>query len=145
MIRPIQVVIDTDVFISALRSSQGASHRLLSLIGSSPKFEINLSVPLVLEYEEVAKRYIAEIGLNDQDIDDILDYMCLVGNHCKIYFLWRPILHDPGDDMVLELAVEASCDYIVSFNERHFSPACKQFGINVIRPGELLRELGLQS
>ena len=51
-----------------------------------------------------------------------------------------PALRDPGDDMVLELAVEAGADYLVTFNARDFAGA-ERFGVRVIAPGELLRRL----
>ncbi len=135
-----KIVIDSNVFISALRSSLGASHRLLSLIGTG-RFEICISVPLIIEYEEVAKRQSRQIGLNYTEIDDVIDYICQVANHQTIFFLWRPLLKDPRDDLVLELAVEANCDYIVTFNKRDFTGA-ETFQIEVISPGEFLRIIG---
>ncbi len=60
---------DTSVFVSALRSNHGASFKLLSLIGISPHFEVNLSVPLILEYEDVAKRQLHITGLSTQNVD----------------------------------------------------------------------------
>lgn len=68
-------MIDTNVFISALRSRRGASFKLLSLVGSGA-FEINLSVPLILEYESVAKRSKHLISLDTEDVDDVLNYLC---------------------------------------------------------------------
>jgi putative PIN family toxin of toxin-antitoxin system len=135
-----QIVIDTNVFIAALRSRRGASHKLLLLIRSG-KFEINISVPLVLEYEDAAKRFIQNIPLTKQDIDNILDYLCTVANRKKIYYLWRPFLKDPKDDMVLELAVAASCDFIVTYNKRDFQ-GVERFGIKVVTPGEFLEKIG---
>jgi putative PIN family toxin of toxin-antitoxin system len=135
MPRP-QIIIDTNVFVAALRSSQGASFRLLSLVDRK-KFGVHISVPLVLEYEHAAKRIAAEIGLTFADIDDIIDYLCRVAQHHQIQFLWRPCLRDPDDDLVLEIAVEASCDFIVTHNVRDFTGA-EQFGIRVIRPQEFL-------
>jgi predicted nucleic acid-binding protein len=79
-----QIVIDTNVWIAALRSKRGASYKLLSLIDSG-KFEANLSVPLVLEYEDTAKRLVGEIPLTERDVDDILDYICAVAHHRRIY------------------------------------------------------------
>ena len=73
--RRIQIVIDTNVLLSALRSNRGASFLLLMLIGQSDLFEINLSVPLVLEYEDVEKRPGLVPALSMSDIDDILDYL----------------------------------------------------------------------
>ena len=134
------IVIDTCVFISALRSRNGASYILLSLI-DDPRFEFYLSVPLVLEYEAVAKRMSRSIGLTHQDIGDVIDYMCTIGKHRKIHFLWRPNLKDPGDDFVLELAVESGCEYIVTHNIRDFSGS-EKFGVKVITPQELLRAMG---
>ena len=77
------IVIDTCVLISALRSRNSASFKLLSLIDSK-KFTFFLSVPLVLEYEAVAKRMSRNLGLTHTDIEDIIDYLCTVGNHRKV-------------------------------------------------------------
>lgn len=136
-----QIVIDTNVFIAALRSNQGASFLLVSLIGRSDRFETNVSVPLILEYEDVAKRQLNEIGLEAEDVDDMLDYICQVARQRRIFFLWRPYLKDPKDDMVLELAVEAQCDSIVSFNKKDFAGVDK-FGLQVLTPQEFLRVIG---
>ena len=134
------VVLDTNVFISALRSKRGASHQVLRLVGKG-KFEIELSVPLVLEYEATAKRQSRQLGLSHADIDNILDFVCRVGRHHAIHFLWRPQLRDPGDDMVLELAVEAEAEFIVTFNIRDFS-GTQDFGVRAIRPQTLLEMVG---
>jgi len=139
--QPYQIALDTNVLISALRSSRGASYKLLTLIGQTDAFEINLSVPIVLEYEEVAKRLSKDIGLSHEDIDDILDYLCTVANKHDIFFLWRPLLRDPKDDMVLELAVEANCDFIVTYNEKDFS-SVETFGLTVISPKTFLQQIG---
>lgn len=135
-----QIVIDTNVFVSALQSSQGASYRLLMLLGS-PAFDIHISIPLVLEYEEVAKRLIGQIALTEEDIDAVVDYICKVAKHHDIFFLWRPFLKDPDDDMVLELAVTAQCDYIVTYNLKDFQNI-DQFGIKVITPKDFLKLIG---
>ena len=137
---PLQVVIDTNVIVSALRSRLGTSYKLLSLLGSS-KFEINLSIPLVLEYEDAAKRLIGDSPLNEQDIDAVIDYLCSVAHLREIYFLWRPFLRDPKDDMVLELAVTSQCDYIVTYNTSDYQ-GIHQFGIKAIRPRDILKMIG---
>jgi putative PIN family toxin of toxin-antitoxin system len=133
------IVIDTNVLISALRSRLGASFRLLRLLGKG-LFEINISVPLVVEYEMVAKRKENLGNLTPDDIDDILDYICSVARHCKIHYLWRPILNDPNDDMILELGVSSGCEYIVTFNIKDFKEA-KRFGISAIAPKAFLEKI----
>jgi predicted nucleic acid-binding protein len=135
-----QIAIDTNVLVSALLSRRGASYRLLSLIDSG-KFGINVSVPLILEYEDAAKRLLGEIPLGEQDIDDVIDYICHVAARWKVYYLWRPYLTDPKDDLVLELAVTAGCEFIVPYNKRHFRNVAR-FGIRVLTPREFLEEIG---
>ena len=136
----VSIIIDTCVFISALRSNRGASFKVLSLIGSD-KFVFYLSVALVLEYEAVAKRSSHTLGLTDSDIEDLIDYMCAVGKSRQVHFLWRPSLKDPSDDFILELAVESECDYIVTHNIRDFTGA-EKFKVKVITPQEFLRTIG---
>ncbi|MEW5804510.1 MAG: putative toxin-antitoxin system toxin component, PIN family [bacterium] len=136
-----EIVVDTNVLIAALKSRRGASFRLLSMIGQG-KFNINLSVPLLLEYEAVAKELIGGTALTAEDIDDILNYICSVSKWRKIFYLWRPFLKDPKDDMVLELAVTSQCDMIITYNEKDFRNVEQYFGIRVLTPKELLLEIG---
>ncbi len=138
--KKIQVVIDTNVIISALRSQYGASYKLLMLLEKA-NFETNLSVPLLLEYEDVSKRQAEELELGEKTIDNILDYLCTVSRRWKIHYLWRPLLKDPKDDMVLELAVASKSEAIITYNKRDFS-GVEQFGVRLMTPQELLIELG---
>jgi len=134
------IVIDTCVVISALRSQLGASHQLLLKVGTG-LFEIHLSVPLLLDYEQVAKRQCGELGLTPRDIDDILDYFCLISHQHEIHYLWRPFLPDPNDDMVLEVAVAGQCGNIVTFNLQDFR-CCEQFGVRALTPQVFPQEIG---
>lgn len=134
---PLQIVLDTNVIYAALRSKRGASYRLLSLLDSD-KFEINLSVPLVIEYEDVLKRKIDSLTFTERKIDQFLNYLCIAGNWHEVYFLWRPILKDPEDDMILELAVRAGCQYIITYNKQDFQGVDK-FGIQLATAKEFLQ------
>ncbi len=135
-----RIVIDTNAFISALRSKKGASYKLVMAIGSG-LFDMNISVPLILEYEGAAKRLIGETKLTSGDIDDIIDYICSVARHWKIFYLWRPFLRDPKDDMVLELAVTSKSNFIVTYNKKDFQGS-ENFGIKVLTPKEFLKKIG---
>ena len=135
-----RIVLDTNVFVSALRSRNGASYRLLSLVGEG-RFITSLSVPLVLEYEDASCRVARSLGLRRSDIRDIIDYVCSVSEHREVHYLWRPLLRDPDDDMVLELAVESDSDFVVTHNVRDFQ-GCEKFGLHVITPCEFLRLIG---
>ena len=135
------VALDTNVVIAGLRSRRGASFHLLSLVGKAKSFEIALSVPLVLEYEAVLKRQSKQIGLSHADIDGVLDYLCGVASLHEVFYLWRPTLRDPKDDMVLELAVGAGCESIITFNVRDFE-AASTFALRVERPQGFLKRIG---
>jgi putative PIN family toxin of toxin-antitoxin system len=134
------IVIDTNVIITALRSKRGASAKLLPLVGTG-RFDIHISVPLVLEYEEVLLRQRVSLGLTPEDVADLVDGLSALAHHHQIYFLWRPYLRDKKDEMVLELAVVARCDYIITYNKNDFKGSDK-FGIEVITPREFLEKLG---
>jgi putative PIN family toxin of toxin-antitoxin system len=136
-----RIIIDTSVLVAGLRSRRGAAFRLLTEIGKT-SFEIALSVPLVLEYEDVLLRHAEKMGLAVDDIDALLDYFCRVAHLQRIFFLWRPLLPDPKDDLVLEVAVAAECEAVVTYNVRHFAGA-ERFGIQVLEPGPFLRGIGV--
>jgi putative PIN family toxin of toxin-antitoxin system len=135
-----RIVIDTNVIIAALRSKKGASFRLLSLVGTK-RFEIHDSVALVLEYEDVIQRFRAEIGLSQDDVAIFIDSLCSMARHHKIYFLWRPSLPDANDELILELAVSAKCEYIVTHNIKDFKGTDK-FGLKAVTPKEFLQIIG---
>ena len=131
------IVIDTNVIIAALRSKKGASNKLLALVGTS-KFEIHDSVALILEYEDVIQRQRTELGLSEDEVSVFIDSLCSMAHHHKIYFLWRPSLPDVNDELVLELAVSANCEYILTHNIKDFK-GTEKFGIKAITPKEFLQ------
>ena len=136
----LNIVIDTNVIISSLISKKGASYKLLSLIGSG-KFEINISVPLILEYESISLEHLDLFYLEEQDITDFIDYICTIGKKCKIYYLWRPFLRDPKDDMILELALNSRSDFIVTYNKKDYN-GVEIFGVDVLTAKEFLEKIG---
>jgi predicted nucleic acid-binding protein len=133
------VVVDPNVLVAATRSRLGASYQVLRRVGSGA-FDVAVSVPLVLEYEDVLLRHVDDAGLAAEDVEAIIDYICSVAVRREIFFLWRPLLRDPGDDMVLEIAVAADCDAIVTHNIRDFLTVAR-FGIRLFTPAEFLNEL----
>jgi len=124
--------------VAALKSREGASYALLSQFAEQ-RFEVAISVPLVLEYEDALNRKIQGSTAAD-DIEAFVDYICQAAHRQSIFFLWRPCLPDPKDDMVLELAFAAGCDGIVTHNQRDFAGA-ERFGIQVYSPRDFLRAL----
>lgn len=136
-----KVVIDTNVIISALKSKNGASHKLLLTLPDG-HYLPNVSVPLFIEYEAVAKRKDVLSHLRVEDIDTVLDYLLSKSSIREIFYLWRPFLKDPKDDLVLEVAVESRSKYIITFNKKDFK-GCENFGLKVITPQEFMKLRGI--
>jgi len=136
----IQVVIDTNVLVAALRSRNGASWRLLGLLGNG-QWRPNLTVAAFLEYEAVLKRDRETFRLTEKDIDDLLDTLCSQAGLHRQYFLIRPAVPDPNDDLIAEAAIASNSDYIITFNIRDFS-GVERFGVRCLTPGAFLILLG---
>jgi putative PIN family toxin of toxin-antitoxin system len=135
----LSVVLDTNVLVAGLRSNRGASFQLLHMTVQG-RFEIVLSAALVLEYEAVLLAQRAYLGLSSRDIKDFLDYLCVIGRHQKIYYLWRPQLRDPKDEMVLELAVAGNVNALITHNVRDFSAMSGRFTPRLLTPAQFLEE-----
>jgi len=135
-------VLDTDVMVAALRSDRGASRQLL-LAALNRRFELLLSVPLILGYEAVLTRpqHLAACGLSRAEVGRVFDDLAAVARPVRLAFRWRPRLSDPDDDMVLETAINGSATAIVTFNQRDFAPGTKGFSCAVILPATALQQI----
>lgn len=137
-----RILLDTDVIVAAMRSPRGASAELLRRIDHG-KATMLLSVALALEYE--AKCMLAEhrlpAGLSVAEAGAYIDGLIAIAEPVISHFRWRPQLHDPGDELVLEAAVNGRANAIVTFNEKNLREARQSFGIKVIRPGEVLKRI----
>jgi putative PIN family toxin of toxin-antitoxin system len=133
-----KIIVDTNVLVAALRSRDGASFKLLSLIDSG-LFALGVTVPLVFEYEDVIKR--EHLGIDRESAEAVLDYFCAVASHHQVYFMWRPYLRDAKDDLVLEAAVAAEATHIVTFNTKDFE-GIERFGIQALWPADFLSQIG---
>jgi putative PIN family toxin of toxin-antitoxin system len=135
------VVLATNVIYSGLRSSLGASFQLIRAVREVRLTSV-VTVPLMFEYEDVLTRPGVLPHLSPQDISGFLDWLVSVSNCYAVHFLWRPFLHDAKDDLVLEAAVTARVDYLVTYNTRDFAGA-ETFGVSVITPAKLSNLLRL--
>lgn len=132
-----KVVLDTNVIVSALRSQTGASYRLVSLLGSG-RFETFCSLALACEYEDVCRRL---THVSFAEVTDYLDFIMRNSIPQRVFYLWRAMMTDRDDEMVLEAAVAAGADYIVTYNLADFTVS-GQFGIQPVPPREFLRLIG---
>jgi len=102
-----------------------------------------LSVPLALEYEAVCRRaeHWVEAGLTAPQVEIFLDAIIAMAEPVPTHFLWRPQLRDPGDEMVLEAAVNGGADALVTFNVRDYGTAPSRFGVDVLLPREAIARI----
>jgi putative PIN family toxin of toxin-antitoxin system len=137
-----RVVLDSDVVVAGVLSPTGASRQLL-IAAVDRRFELLVSVPLMLEWEAVLKRpeILRAAGGDVDDMDVVLDQLAAVGVPVDLHFLWRPRSQDPDDDMVLETAINGRADVIATFNIRHLAAGALYFGVAVELPAAVLRRL----
>jgi predicted nucleic acid-binding protein len=129
--------------VAAIRSDSGASRRLLRAALEGRGLRLLVSVPLLIEYEAVMTRpeHLRAARLTTEDVGVLLDAVAAVAERVRLAFLWRPVLPDADDDMILETAMNGRADGIVTFNRRDFEPANRRFGMVVLSPGDAVRRL----
>lgn len=135
-----KIVIDTCVLVSALRSRDGASFELVSKLPIAG-VQICLSVALYTEWQAVLTRpeHLPPGATADHAVG-FLRYLASIAHLQDVYFLWRPFLRDPDDDMVLECAVASSATSIVTHNLKDFARTAS-LGVQAITPGLFLQQL----
>ena len=134
-----RIVLDTSVLVAAARSRHGASHALLSRL-PDPRFQPVISIPVFVEYRAVLLRPENLLQRSAPQADGFLDFLLSVSHLQEIYFLWRPVLPDPDDDLLFELAVAANARYVVTHNLRDFR-GMEKWGIRAVTPSDFLELL----
>jgi putative PIN family toxin of toxin-antitoxin system len=137
-----RVVLDTAVVVAANRSRKGASNRLVELVALG-KLRPLVTTALFLEYEEVLLRPETRLAthMSEEDVEQFLAAFASAAEGVDVNFRWRPQLKDPKDEFVLEAAVNGQADALVTHNVRDFAAVAPLFGLRVLLPCELLKEL----
>jgi putative PIN family toxin of toxin-antitoxin system len=138
----VRCVLDTNVIVAALRSPAGASAALLRAARRGD-LTFLANVALALEYEATCSRAEHQLaaGLNAAEVRIFLDAVIGMAEPVETHFLWRPLLRDPSDELVLEAAVNGRAQVIVTFNLRDFGRAPSRFGIEVLNPPAALSRI----
>jgi len=135
----VRYVVDTAVIVAAMRSPRGASAAILRAARNG-RVTLLVSVPLGMEYEAVCSELEHRLaaGLSEREVEIFLDAVLAMAEPVKTHFLWRPQLRDPGDEMVLEAAVNGRANALVTFNVRDFGIVPARFGIELMVPSEAI-------
>ncbi len=128
--------------VSAFRSRQGASSRLLALTADR-QIPASVTLALFLEYEEVLKRpeQRAVSTLSIAQIDGLLATLADAADTVNVRFSWRSQLTGSDDELVLDAALNGRADAIVTFNITDFARTTSRLGLPVLTATSFLREL----
>lgn len=136
------VVIDTNVFVSACLGSGPANTVLRACLGGVCQPLIGSA--LFLEYEDVLGRsgLWAKSPLTSSERSDLLDIFLASCRWTRVYFGWRPNLQDESDNHLIELAVAGGASVIVTRNLRDLTRGELQFpGLRTLDPVAFLTEI----
>ena len=137
-----RVVLDTNVFVSAILSADGAARQVLrqALRGEIVPLFGNA---LFAEYEDVLGReeLFAASPIGPDQREALLDAILSVAVWVRVYYLWRPNLPDEADNHLIELAVAGGASAIVTGNTRDVAAGALRFdGLSVLTPARFLKE-----
>jgi putative PIN family toxin of toxin-antitoxin system len=137
-----RIVLDTNVFVSALLEPRGASRALLRacLLGC---YQPLMGTTLFLEHEAVMARetFFATCDSTKGEREALLDAFLSVCHWQRVYYAWRPNLPDEADNRLVELAVAGGATAIVTYNTQDFERAELHFpGLRIVEPGVLVSE-----
>jgi putative PIN family toxin of toxin-antitoxin system len=134
-----RAVMDTNVLIAAFRSRSGASFEIFQRLRRN-EWTAVLSNHLLYEYEEVLKASAAPLSLSLADVDQILNAISARGEEWSLTHNWEPVLTDPDDEPLAQLAQESGALVIITHNTRHLQPATA-LGIQILKSREFLAKL----
>jgi putative PIN family toxin of toxin-antitoxin system len=138
-----RVVIDTCVWVSAIRSRQGASYALLASIPDG-LFRFGVSVALFLEYKAklIGTVTDGDSPLSLAQVDAILSALAYYAAEVPIYYQLRPNLKDENDNMVFECAANFGAEAIITHNVKDFySPELRGYGLRPLTPGDFVMQI----
>jgi uncharacterized protein len=143
MLQVERLVVDTNVVVGAMLSTDGANRKILRAC-LERRVQPVVGQALLHEYEDVMARSVLfrKCPLSDSEREELLDAFLSVCEWATVYYSWRPNLPDEGDNHLIELAVAASAHWILTHNVRHFEKTALRFPeIRIARPQTFLKEL----
>lgn len=133
----IRAVMDTNVLVAGLRSTEGASFEILQALRRG-EWHCILSNHLLMEWREKLLEMALSLGATTADVDGMLTVICAHAEEWHLRPDWHPaLIHDPDDEPLAQLAHESGANVVVTHNVRHLLPA-EALGIKVLRPRDFL-------
>lgn len=134
------IILDTNVFVSALRSDGGAARQVLRGIFQG-RWTPLFGNALWQEYEDLLGRNVWTNATTPEERHQILAALASMGHWTRVYYNWRPNLRDEADNHLVELALAGNADAIVTHNVRDLrSGELSWPGLRILTPAQLLEE-----
>ena len=139
------IVIDTNIFVSALRTSSNASSSARSLLRAAltGRYQPLFGNALWLEYEDLlGRKDVWTPATTAKERENILKALAACGQWVTIYYRWRPNLPDESDNHLIELAVAGNAEAIVTYNKKDLQRGQLAWpDLKVLTPAECLEKL----
>lgn len=134
------VLLDTNVLVAALLRGGGSARAVLRAC-LTDAYKPILGPALLAEYEDVLGRPQLFEGcpLSPKEREEVFDGFLSRCRWVEVFYAWRPNLPDEADNHLIELAVAAQADAIITRNLRDVSRGELKFpGLKVLTPEQCL-------
>ncbi len=134
------IVLDTNILVAALLRGGGSARTVLRAC-LDDRYQAVLGPALLAEYEDVLSRddLFAGSVLSAKERNEVVDGFL---NRCRwieVFYAWRPNLPDEADNHLIELAVAAQAEAIVTRNLRDVSRGELKFpSLRIMTPEQCL-------
>lgn len=136
----VTVVLDTHVLVAALLRGGGSARAVLRACLRG-QYQPVLGPALLAEYEDVLGRaeLFAGSALSAREREAVFDGLMSRCRWVEVFYAWRPNLPDESDNHLIELAVAAQADAIVTRNRRDVAHGELKFPmLRVLSPEQCL-------
>lgn len=134
------IVLDTNVFVSALRSGGGASRQVLRRILQGHAMPL-FGNALWQEYQDLLGRDVWTPVTTPEERLQVLAALAQAGRWVNVYYGWRPNLRDEGDNHLIELAVAGNAEAVVTHNVRDLTRGELAWPrLRIVTPAQFLEE-----
>jgi predicted nucleic acid-binding protein len=140
----IPIVIDTNVFVSALRTTEATNSASRAILRSAltGKYLPLFGNALWLEYEDLLGRPVWTESTTPTERRAVLKALAAKGRWVSIYYGWCPNLPDEGDNHLIELAIAGNARAVITYNIRDLRRGQLLWtNLRILTPMDCLKEL----
>lgn len=134
---PLHLVIDTNIVLEGL-TKQGSASGLIIEAWLAELFIVHISTAIAYEYQDVLSRKLSPTRW--RTLKPVLGRLLTLTEFTEIHFTWRPTSPDPGDDLIIDCAMNANAA-IATSNLKDFRQAKQSLGLTILSPVELVLKL----